>query len=85
MLCTSLQTGRSASRAGERTYISLLYGLNIATSYLLMLAVMTYNVGYFFIIVAGLALGHFIFLPAASAANPAAMVTLSEACCPQPS
>ena len=40
---------------------SLLYALNLSFSYLLMLAVMTYNVGYFFVIVLGLALGNFIF------------------------
>ena len=40
---------------------SLLYGMNLSCSYLLMLAVMTYNVGYFFVIVLGLALGNFLF------------------------
>lgn len=38
-----------------------LYAMNVVVSYLLMLAVMTYNVGYFLAIVTGLALGHFLF------------------------
>ena len=63
-----------------RATTSLLYGVNIATSYLLMLAVMTFNVGYFVVICAGLAVGHFIFYPAASGSSNDS----SEACCPQP-
>ena len=64
-----------------RLLLSLLYALNLTTSYLLMLAVMTFNVGYFIAIITGLALGHFIFFPPASGKNPPSM--LSEACCPQ--
>lgn len=50
-------------RTGEhkRFIISALYGVNVFMSYLLMLAVMTMNVGFFFIIVGGLAMGHYIF------------------------
>ena len=44
-----------------RAVHSLLYAINLACSYLLMLAVMTFNVGYFFVIVGGLALGNFLF------------------------
>ena len=65
-----------------RAALSLLYALNVATSYLLMLAVMTFNVGYFFVVVFGLALGHFIFFPL-GAPNAASSV-MSETCCPQP-
>jgi copper transporter 1 len=36
-----------------------LYAANMATSFLLMLAVMTYNAGFFFAVVLGLGLGHF--------------------------
>ena len=64
-----------------RLLASVLYALNLTTSYLLMLAVMTFNVGYFLAIVGGLALGHFIFFPPATGRNPPSM--LSEACCPQ--
>lgn len=40
---------------------SLLYTANITTGYLLMLAVMTFNVGYCIAVVAGMGLGHFLF------------------------
>ena len=59
--------------------LSLTYGLNVATSYLLMLAVMTFNAGYFFVIVGGLTVGHFLF-----SGSPAAAQSSSELCCPQP-
>lgn len=64
-----------------RIGLTALYALNVTTSYLLMLAVMTFNVGYFITVVAGLALGHFIFFPASQARDSPGM--LSEACCPQ--
>ena len=44
----------------SRAYSSLLYACNLATGYLLMLAVMTYNVGFFFAVVSGMGLGHFL-------------------------
>jgi hypothetical protein len=40
---------------------SLMYTANIATSYLLMLAVMTFNGGYFVTVVLSMGLGHFLF------------------------
>ncbi len=52
--------------SGSRVVLTVLYGVNVAISYLLMLAVMTYNVGYFVVIVLGLAIGHFIFFGIAS-------------------
>jgi len=72
--------GRRLSPLVIRLLLSLLYALNLTTAYLLMLAVMTFNVGYFLAIISGLALGHFIF-PPASGWNPPSM--LSEACHPQ--
>lgn len=44
-----------------KLFLSALYSLNITTGYLLMLAVMTYNVGYFIAVVVGLGLGYFMF------------------------
>lgn len=60
-----------------RLALTLLYAVNVAISYMLMLAIMTYNVGYFFAIVAGLAVGYFIFY---NSASPSAS---SDVCCPQ--
>jgi len=42
-----------------RVVNSSLYAANMATSFLLMLAVMTYNAGFFAAVVVGLGLGHF--------------------------
>ena len=52
---------RPMSITAARATHSLLYAVNLSFSYLLMLAVMTYNVGFFFVIVLGLALGNFLF------------------------
>ncbi len=38
-----------------------MYAMNLGLAYLLMLAVMTYNVGLFFIVIFGLAVGNFVF------------------------
>lgn len=64
---------RAAS--GSRIVLTVLYGLNVAIAYLLMLAVMTYNVGYFVVIVLGLAAGHFLFF------GPASPMASPDACC----
>lgn len=40
---------------------TILYAANLVTSYLLMLLVMTYNVGVFFVVIGGLAIGRLIF------------------------
>ena len=60
-----------------RATLSLLYGVNLITSYLLMLAVMSFNVGIFVAIVSGLALGHFIFFPAAAAKGSRTAASMS--------
>ena len=57
--------------------LTLLYAVNVAISYLLMLAVMTYNVGYFFAIVVGLAAGYFTFF------NSSSPTATSDVCCAQ--
>lgn len=49
------------SITAARATHSLLYAVNLSFSYLLMLAVMTFNVGFFFVTVLGLALGNFLF------------------------
>mmetsp|Transcript_20929 Transcript_20929/g.45768 ORF Transcript_20929/g.45768 Transcript_20929/m.45768 type:complete len:160 (-) Transcript_20929:1204-1683(-) len=46
----------------QRAGLAGLYTLNISTGYLLMLAVMTYNVGYLFAVLGGLGLGHLLFM-----------------------
>ena len=67
------------SALGQRLAMSLSYGVQVASSYLLMLAIMTFNAGYFFVIVGGLAMGHFLFSSSLYVASHS-----SEACCPQP-
>lgn len=43
----------------DKLLLTGLYVLNIASSYLLMLAVMTFNVGYFCAVILGMGLGYF--------------------------
>ena len=60
-----------------RLALTALYALNVAISYLLMLAIMTYNVGYFIVIVLGLAIGYFIFF------NSSSPTASTDVCCAQ--
>ena len=69
---------RNAASSSLQLWHSALYAINIGFSYLLMLAIMTYNVGYFIVIVLGLATGHFLFqLPGLVSSE------LSDICCVQ--
>jgi hypothetical protein len=52
---------RFLGKTKAQALYSLMYAANLTLAYLLMLAVMTYNVGYFVIIICSLALGNFIF------------------------
>eukprot|EP00199_Chlamydomonas_sp_CCMP681_P006075 CAMPEP_0119109328 /NCGR_PEP_ID=MMETSP1180-20130426/17848_1 /TAXON_ID=3052 ORGANISM="Chlamydomonas cf sp, Strain CCMP681" /NCGR_SAMPLE_ID=MMETSP1180 /ASSEMBLY_ACC=CAM_ASM_000741 /LENGTH=195 /DNA_ID=CAMNT_0007095071 /DNA_START=152 /DNA_END=740 /DNA_ORIENTATION=- len=45
----------------DKLWAAAMYALNILTSYLLMLAVMTYNVGYLVSVVMGMGLGYALF------------------------
>ncbi len=58
--------------------LTAMYAVNVAISYLLMLAIMTYNVGYFIAIVLGLAAGHLAFFSEASA------TAAPDSCCAAP-
>ncbi|KAK9813836.1 hypothetical protein WJX73_001095 [Symbiochloris irregularis] len=66
-----------------RLLLSLAYGGNVITSYFLMLAVMTYNVGYFIVIVLGLSVGHYAFSSLFGGLESGTVSSLSELCCPQ--
>lgn len=46
----------------EKLWLALLYTLNMGTSYLLMLAVMTYNIGFCVAVVLGLGAGYFMLI-----------------------
>lgn len=65
-----------------RLLLCLAYGANVTTSYLLMLAVMTFNVGYFVTIVAGLTVGHYLMASVPLEGTVGGL--LSELCCAQP-
>jgi hypothetical protein len=66
--------------ARQRAAGTFLYGANLASSYLIMLAVMSCNAGVFFSVLAGLSAGHFLF---ASRRPIAAGAATSEACHPE--
>jgi hypothetical protein len=71
---------KSVPNVRQRSLGTFLYGANLVSSYLVMLAVMTCNFGVFVSVVAGLASGHFLF---ASRRPLAAGPTNSEACHPE--
>ena len=56
------------------------YAVNVVLAYLLMLAVMTYNLGCVLAVVTGLVLGYFIFL--SGQADGAAARAQADMCCP---
>ena len=69
--------GRLRRRIAAREVgVSLLYGANLTFSYLLMLAVMSYNVGLFATIVVGLVIGHYAF----NASLPSSLDASSPGC-----
>ena len=57
----------------DKAILTLLYFANLATSYLLMLAVMTYNVGFFLAVSGGMALGYYVFFDSTAAAGVRAL------------
>lgn len=72
------KTGGTAMRwnlVAHEAGVSMLYMMNLIFSYLLMLAVMSYNVGVFFAVIIGMTLGHFAFnsspqVPSGMAGSP---------------
>ncbi|KAI8469758.1 MAG: Ctr copper transporter family-domain-containing protein [Monoraphidium minutum] len=54
-------SGDAFAPLATRALHSSLYALNLGTGYLLMLAVMTFNVGYFFTVVISMGIGHLLF------------------------
>ena len=69
----------------QRVFGTVLYGLNLSSSYLIMLAVMTCNAGLFVTIILGLSTGHFLYkskrpMPTRGGIG-GTMGESSEACC----
>jgi hypothetical protein len=77
---SSFFSTNSVPTARQRAAGTFLYGANLFSSYLIMLAVMSCNAGVFFSVLAGLSCGHFLF---ASRRPVAAGAATSEACHPE--
>eukprot|EP00897_Mesotaenium_endlicherianum_P005506 jgi/Mesen1/4984/ME000248S04268 len=56
-----LSDGQAPVSGIRRAGATLLYGLNAASSYIIMLIIMTFNMGLFFSVVLGLSTGFFLF------------------------
>jgi len=95
LLSASASPASAAAARRRRRERAGSYALSLVTSYLLMLAVMTYNVGVFAAVVAGMSTGFFWFGagggggPSASAAAAGALASRArllnqDPCCPQP-
>jgi Ctr copper transporter family len=56
-----LSTVRIMLHLEPRAWAAVLYAANICTGYLVMLAVMTYNVGYFLVVITAMGAGHYAF------------------------
>lgn len=60
-----------------RAVVCVLYGFNVLLSYMLMLAVMTFNTWYMAVLVVGLAVGHFVCYPLRADSEQAS----ADGCC----
>mmetsp|Transcript_45220 Transcript_45220/g.134963 ORF Transcript_45220/g.134963 Transcript_45220/m.134963 type:complete len:101 (-) Transcript_45220:375-677(-) len=70
------QRQKAGGGFSTKLVLAALYAGNMLTSYMLMLAVMTYNSGCFLAVILGLGLGFLLFVDAGSAA-----ANRSDSCC----
>ena len=86
MLASSIQCNKSLtclcrkSNQRLRTALTATYAVNVVLAYLLMLAVMTYNVGCTVAVVAGIAVGYYAFMSAQM--DGSAARAPADLCCP---